>query len=522
MREYSNAEELQQKIIRGVNVLADNVATTLGPRGQNVLLQEQGKAPFITKDGVTVAHFVALDDPFENAGAQVLKQAAIETNATAGDGTTTATVLARAIVNEAQRFVLAGVSPIELQRGLITASKRVLEGLADTAKPVQSVDDIRHVATISANNDSTIGDIIAMAVDKVGQDGSISIEESRSMETSLDITEGFKMDAGYCAGAFITDERRATMYHENPLILVTDYKITQVEEIMPILEKVARESRPLIIVAEEVADQALSALIVNSIRGTLKIAAINAPNYGEERRAAMSDLAVSVGATFVTRESGKKLQDVTMADFGTAKSVESTKRSTVFVGGNADYERIDVLVDQFKSMIKQTDDLHECEKLQGRIVRLSSGVAVIRVGGSTAVEMTERKHRIEDALEAVRSAQEGGIVGGGGTTLYRVSRCLGEDDNEYQSIANRILRAACEAPIRQMAANAGESGDIILNEISKSSPGTGWDFRNNQLVNLINTGIIDPVKVTRTALQNAVSSAGTLMTTKCAIIQTGE
>ena len=522
MREYSNAEELQQKIIRGVNVLADNVATTLGPRGQNVLLQEQGKAPFITKDGVTVAHFVALDDPFENAGAQVLKQAAIETNATAGDGTTTATVLARAIVNEAQRFVLAGVSPIELQRGLITASKRVLEGLADTAKPVQSVDDIRHVATISANNDSTIGDIIAMAVDKVGQDGSISIEESRSLETSLDITEGFKLDAGYCAGAFITDERRATMYHENPLILVTDYKITQVEEIMPILEKVARESRPLIIVAEEVADQALSALIVNSVRGTLKIAAINAPNYGEERRAAMSDLAVSVGATFVTRESGKKLQDVTMADFGTAKSVESTKRSTVFVGGNADYERIDVLVDQFKSMIKQTDDLHECEKLQGRIVRLSSGVAVIRVGGSTAVEMTERKHRIEDALEAVRSAQEGGIVGGGGTTLYRVSRCLGEDDNEYQSIANRILRAACEAPIRQMAANAGESGDIILNEISKSSPGTGWDFRNNQLVNLINTGIIDPVKVTRTALQNAVSSAGTLMTTKCAIIQTGE
>ena len=522
MREYSNAEELQQKIIRGVNVLADNVATTLGPRGQNVLLQEQGKAPFITKDGVTVAHFVALDDPFENAGAQVLKQAAIETNATAGDGTTTATVLARAIVNEAQRFVLAGVSPIELQRGLITASKRVLEGLADTAKPVQSVDDIRHVATISANNDSTIGDIIAMAVDKVGQDGSISIEESRSLETSLDITEGFKLDAGYCAGAFITDERRATMYHENPLILVTDYKITQVEEIMPILEKVARESRPLIIVAEEVADQALSALFVNSVRGTLKIAAINAPNYGEERRAAMSDLAVSVGATFVTRESGKKLQDVTMADFGTAKSVESTKRNTVFVGGNADYERIDVLVDQFKSMIKQTDDLHECEKLQGRIVRLSSGVAVIRVGGSTAVEMTERKHRIEDALEAVRSAQEGGIVGGGGTTLYRVRRCLGEDDNEYQSIANRILRAACEAPIRQMAANAGESGDIILNEISKSAPGTGWDFRNNQLVNLINTGIIDPVKVTRTALQNAVSSAGTLMTTKCAIIQTGE
>jgi len=522
MRAYSNKEQLQQKIIKGVNVLADNVASTLGPRGQNVLLQEKDKAPFITKDGVTVAHFVALEDPFENAGAQILKQAAIETNATAGDGTTTATVLARAIVNEAQRFILAGVSPIELQRGLIKASKVILEELKDIAKPVQSVDDIRHVGTISANNDTTIGDIIALAVDKVGQDGSISIEESRSMETSLDITEGFKIDAGYCAGAFITDERRATMYHENPLVLVTDYKISQVEEIMPILEKVARESRPLIIVAEEVEGQALSALILNSLRGSLKIAAINAPYYGEERRNAMSDLAVSVGATFITRDSGKKLRDVVMSDFGTAKSVESTKYNTTFVGGNADYERIDVLIEQFKSGIKQTDDMYECEKLQGRIVRLSSGVAVIRVGGTTAVEMTERKHRIEDALEAVRSAQEEGIVGGGGSSLYRVSRSLSESNNEYEDLANKILKSACEAPIRQMAANAGESGDIILNEISKSEPGMGWDFRNNKMVNLIDSGIIDPVKVTRTALQNAVSSAGTLMTTKYAIIQTGE
>ena len=522
MRAYSNKEELQQKIIKGANTLADNVASTLGPRGQNVLLQEKDKAPFITKDGVTVAHFVALDDPFENAGAQILKQAAIETNATAGDGTTTATVLARAILNESQRFILAGVSPIEIQRGLMNASKQVLDNLDGMAKPVQSVEDIRHVATISANNDSTIGDIIAMAVDKVGQDGSISIEESRTMETSLDITEGFKIDAGYCAGAFITDERRATMYHENPLVLVTDYKISQVEEIMPILEMIARESRPLIIVAEEVDGQALSALILNSIRGTLKIAAINAPYYGEERRNAMSDLAVSVGAKFITRESGVKLKDVQMADLGTAKSVESTKYWTTFVGGNADYERIEVLIEQFKSSIKQTDDLHECEQLQGRIVRLSSGVAVIRVGGTTAVEMTERKHRIEDALEAVRSAQEGGIVGGGGSSLYRASRSLDSETTEYQALANKILRAACEAPIRQMAANAGESADIILNEIAKTDTGIGWDFRNNRLVNLIETGIIDPVKVTRTALQNAVSCAGTLITTKYGIVQTGE
>ena len=518
MRAYSNKEELQQKIIKGANTLADNVASTLGPRGQNVLLQEKDKAPFITKDGVTVAHFVALDDPFENAGAMILKQAAIETNATAGDGTTTATVLARAILNESQRFILAGVSPIEIQRGLMNASKQVLDNLDGMAKPVQSVEDIRHVATISANNDSTIGDIIAMAVDKVGQDGSISIEESRTMETSLDITEGFKIDAGYCAGAFITDERRATMYHENPLVLVTDYKISQVEEIMPILEMIARESRPLIIVAEEVDGQALSALILNSIRGTLKIAAINAPYYGEERRNALSDLAVSVGATFVTRESGLKLQDVKMSNLGTAKSVESTKYNTTFVGGNADYECIEVLIEQFKSSIKQTDDMHECEQLQGRIVRLSSGVAVIRVGGTTAVEMTERKHRIEDALEAVRSAQEGGIVGGGGATLYRASRLLDPD----ASVSNKILRMACSAPISQMARNSGQPEQIIMRDIENSEPGMGWDFKNNRMVNLIEAGIIDPVKVTRTALQNAVSCAGTLITTKYGIVQTGD
>lgn len=518
MRAYSNKEELQQKIIKGANTLADNVASTLGPRGQNVLLQEKGKAPFITKDGVTVAHFVALEDPFENAGAQIIKQAAIETNATAGDGTTTATVLARAILNESQRYILAGVSPIEIQRGLMSASKQVLDSLNDMAKPVQSVDDIMHIATISANNDTTIGDIIAMAVDKVGQDGSISIEESRTMETSLDITEGFKINAGYCAGAFITDERRATMYHDNPLILVTDYKISQVEEIMPVLEMIARESRPLIIVAEEVEGQALSALIVNTVRGSLKVAAINAPYYGEERRNAMSDLAVSVGATFITRESGLKLQDVKMANLGTAKSVESTKYNTTFVGGNADYERIEVLIEQFKSSIKQTEDMHECEQLQGRIVRLSSGVAVIRVGGTTAVEMTERKHRIEDALEAVRSAQEGGIVGGGGATLYRASRVL----HPAGSVSNKILRNACEAPISQMARNSGQPEQIIMREIEDSEPGMGWDFKNNRMVNLIEAGIIDPVKVTRTALQNAVSCAGTLITTKYGIIQTGE
>lgn len=518
MREYSDNEELQRKIIKGANVLADNVASTLGPRGQNVLLQEKGKAPFITKDGVTVAQFVAMEDAFENAGAQIIRQAAIETNATAGDGTTTSTVLARAILNESQKYILAGISPIDIQRGLNDGLKFILTKLDEMAKPVQSIEDIRHIATISANNDSTIGDIIAMAVDKVGQDGSISIEESRTLETSLDITEGFKINSGYCAGAFITDERRAVMQHNNPLILVTDHKISQVEDIMPILEMIARESRPLIIVADQIEGQALSALIVNTVRGSLKVAGINAPYYGTERQEALQDLAISVGANFISRENGMRLKDVKMQDLGTAKNVESTKYNTIFVGGNSDYEKIEIMIEQLKSVIKQTEDLRECEKIQGRIVRLSSGVAVVRVGGSTEVEMTERKHRIEDALEAVRSAQEGGIAGGGGATLYRASRSLDPDE----SVSNKILRNACEAPISQMARNAGAPEQIIMNNIENSEPGMGWDFKNGQMVNLIDAGIIDPIKVTRTALTNAVSCAGTLITTRYGIIQTGD
>ncbi len=523
-REYDDNQSLQQKIMRGANILADNVASTLGPRGRNVLLQEKGKTPFVTKDGVTVAQFVALEDPIENAAVQVIKQAAVQTNSDAGDGTTTATVLARAILRESQRFIASGVSPTELQRGILLAVDEVVANLKDLAHPIRSIEDIEHIATISANNDSTIGKLIAMAVDKVGQDGSITIEESRSLETSIDITEGFRFQSGYAAGAFITDERRAVMSHDEPLILVTDHKISAVEPIMPILEMAARESRPLIFVAEEIEGQALAAMIMNAMRGTLKIAAIKAPLYGEERRDLLHDLALSTGAKFITRESGSKLNEVTLADLGSAKSIDCSKYFTTIVGGECDFEAVENKIESLKAQIAETESMDECERIQGRIVRLSSGVAVIRVGGSTEVEMTERKHRIEDALEAVRSALDEGIVAGGGTSLLRASNSLVvTTDSQDQALGASVVRAACREPIRQMASNSGDtSADIIITQIldNKEDNDCGWNFKSQQLTKLFDAGIVDPVKVTRTALQNAASCAGTLITTNYGIIQT--
>ena len=521
-RDYNREQTLQQKIMKGVNILTDNVASTLGPKGRNVLLQEKGKTPFITKDGVTVAHFVELEDPFENAGVQIIKQAAIETNNTAGDGTTTSTVLARAILREAQKYVASGVSPYDLQRGIELATKEITTKLEDLAKPVKSTEDIEHIATISANNDESIGKLIALAVDRVGQDGSITIEESRSLETSLDVTEGFRFTSGYCANAFITDERRATMHHDDPLLLVTDYKIDAVEQILPILEMVAREARPLVVVAEDIEGQALAAMIMNAIRGTIKVAAIKAPLYGEERRNMLADLALSTGATFITREKGLKLKDALMIHLGSAKFIESNKYNTTIVGGRCDFEKVEQKIGTLKNLIEDTESLQECKKIQERIVRLASGVAVIKVGGSTEVEMTEKKHRIEDALEAVKSAQEEGIVVGGGCALLRATNTLVVETKSHdEAIGAAIVQAACKEPIRQMALNAGESPDLIIHEILKSEDNHGWDFKSGCLTDLFKQGIVDPVKVTRVALQNAASCAGTLITTNYGIIQTG-
>jgi len=518
--EYGNGQALHQKILKGVNVLADNVASTLGPRGRNVILQQKNKSPIITKDGVTVACFVKLKDPFENVGADIIRQAASQTNSEAGDGTTTSTVLARAILNEAQKYLLAGIPPIELKRGIDKAVKVLVDELESMAKPITSEEDIAHIATISANGDEVIGKLIANAVDLAGKDGSITIEEARSLETSLDVVEGFRFDSGYIASAFITDEKRGIIKYEDPLILVTDAKIETVEEMMPTLELAARESRPLVIVAENIEGQALAALIMNAVRGTLRVAAIKAPRYGEERRNILKDLALSIGATLVTRENNLKLKDIKLNHFGTAKTIESFKHFTTIIGGKGNLKEVDKQIDLLKSEIEQTDSLHECEKIQERITRLASGVAIIRVGAATEVEMTEKKHRVEDALEAVKAAQLEGIVAGGGVTLIRLSQKVKvETENENQELGVKIVLEAIKEPIKQMAKNAGKSSDIILSLVENEIGDHGYDFKNNNIVNMFEAGVIDPAKVIRCALQNAASVASTLITTDHAIIE---
>lgn len=519
---YDSKTTLREKILNGVNTLADNVATTLGPKGRNVILQEKDNAPFITKDGVTVARFVHLEDHFENAAAQIIKQAAIETNTHAGDGTTTATVLSRAILSGAQPYLAAGSSPVELKRGMDKAAKLAIEHLRDVATPVKTIADVEQIAAISANNDRFIGKLIATAVDKVGNDGSITIEESRTMETHVDIKEGFRFDSGYRAAAFVTDERRGTMNYNNPLILVTDYKVEMVDDILPILELAARESRPLIIVADDIEGQALAAIVMNTMRGSLKVSAIKAPRYGQERRDMLADLALSTGATLISRATGMKLREAKLTDLGTAHSIESTKTHTTIVGGQADYDGIENQIARLKEEISNEDSMQLCDAMQNRITRLASGVGVIYVGAPTQVEMIEKKHRIEDALEAVKSAQVDGIVPGGGTALMRTASAITGNvatDNEDQDRGVSIVLEAMTGPIRQMAKNAGMSPDLVVQTITNSNTGMGFNFRTLEEVDLAAEGILDPVKVTTTALQNAVSAAGTLITTNYAIIQ---
>ena len=520
-KHYKQGSPLNQEIVKGVNILADNVAATLGPRGRTVALfhKEQG-VPVLTKDGVTIADFIDLEDPFQNLGAQVIKQAAKQTVETAGDGTTTSTVLARAILTEGQRYLTSGVSPVELQRGINKAVDALVTELDDLSKPIETVDDIKHIATISANNDSTIGTLISTAVDKAGKDGSVIVEEARSMQTTLDLIEGFRMDSGYLSSQFINNERNGTVDYDNPIILITDEKLETVEQIMPTLTIASRDARPLLIVAPDVEGQALAALIANAVRGTMKVAAIRAPKYGEERRNILKDLAASVGATFISREQGQSLREVTLNDFGQAKSINITKGWTTVVGGKGDWEAIDTRIAAVKNEIEQTENLQECERLQERITRLASGVAVVRVGAATEVEMIEKKHRIDDALEAVRSAQEEGIIAGGGVTLLRLSRNLSVDtDNEEQALGAKIVLRACEAPLRTMARNAGESEDLIIEKIINSEDDMCYDFLNRKIINAFQTGVIDPKKVTRCALQNAASAAGTLLTTSHAIVK---
>ena len=527
MKNYQSKQNLSNSISEAVQTLAENVQTTLGPRGRNVILHKKDAPPIITKDGVTISEFIEFEDPFQNSAAQIVKQAARKTAQNAGDGTTTTTVLANAIYQQARRHVLAGTAPIEIKRGLDKVAAAIVDELEENKRPVESLEDVRHIATISANNDSVIGDIVATAIDKAGNDGSVQIEEARSVDTTVDILEGFRFDSGFVSPAFITNERAGTCNYENALILVADEKIDTVEQIFPVLELVAREGRPLVIVADQIDGQALAALIMNSQRGTMKVVAVKAPRYGEERKNILKDLAASTGATLASVDAGVLVKDLALKDLGLCKSISIGRAQTVVVGGKGDLEDVQERIDTLKNEIALCDDMVLCERIQERITRLASGVAIIRVGASTEVEMTEKKHRIEDALEAVSAAQAEGIIAGGGSTLYRIGRRLGSReslgyddwgmDHPDQRTAVAIMKEATKAPLQIMCDNAGESFDLISRQLHQE--GRSWDFTKEGVVDAYETGILDPVKVTKNAVLNAVSVAGTLITTDYAIVE---
>ena len=516
-RKYDDGSSLHKKIIEGVDILADNVASTLGPKGRNVLLREKGKPPFITKDGVTVSRFVKLKDPFMDAAAQVIKEASERTNTNAGDGTTTATVLSRAILRNAYRHLVTdGSSVVEIKRGIDKATEQICERLDELASPVQTKDDIEHIAVISANNDAAIGTLISNAVEAVGKDGSISIEDAGSFETSLELKEGFTFPGGYAAGAFVNDKRRNSVIYEDAFVLVADAKLERVEDILPVLEQVAREGKPLVIVATSIEGQALAALIMNTARGTMKVSAVKIERYGAERRNIMSDLCLATGAFYVKKGAGLKLQDVKLEHLGTCSKIEITKHSTTVVDGARNHEKVEERLESLKSELEQANALAECERIQERITRLASGVAIIKVGAPTPVEMIEKRHRVE----AVKAAQLEGIVPGGGVALVRTLGGLEVNvDNQDQAIGAQCVADAIREPIRQMARNAGHSPDIIESIVQNLDGNQGFDFSRDEECDMIESGIIDPVKVTKIALRNAASAAGTLIMTGYSVLE---
>jgi len=517
-------DEIRNKLLSGANKLADAVASTLGPRGQNVILYKRGADPVITKDGVSVARVVELDDDYEQAAVEVLRQAALETEKTSGDGTTTSTVLARAILVASQKHLAAGASSTDLKRGMDRALETVVANITDMSQPVSSEEEIKHVATVSANGDETIGRLIAEAVAAAGKDGHITIEESRSLHTTMDVVEGFCFEGGYVSSQFVTDERRSTVDYKDALVLVTDETLDNLDEMLPILEVVARDGRPFIIIAEEVEGQLLAALIINRMRNNMKIAAIKAPRYGEERRAILEDVAVVTGASFISKDSGVRLKDVKLEHLGCVTSAEISKYQTTLVDGETDYEALEKRLETLRSHIEQTQDIQEAERLQQRLTRLSSAIAVIRIGGATTIEMTEKKHRVEDALEAVKAAQEEGIVPGGGAALLKAATSAQVEpktDDEARGV--QALLEACFAPITQILNNAEVSSDIVVNSLAHDSHGEniGFNVRTEKFEDLVESGVIDPAKTVKCALQNATSAAGTLLTTNCAVLRKG-
>ena len=513
--------DAKSKILVGVNKLADTVKTTLGPKGRNVAIEKSFGAPKITKDGVTVAKEIELEDKIENIGAQLLKEVASKTNDVAGDGTTTAAVLAQAIVKDGFKYVTAGYSPIMLKRGIDKAVATVVERLDKITKKISTPAEIASVGTVSANNDKEIGDIIAQAMEKVGKEGVITVEEAKSMDTSLEVVEGMQFDRGYLSPYFVTNTEKMQVVMENPYILIFDKKISNLKDLIPLLEGVAQQNKPLLIIAEDVEGEALATLVVNKLRGVLNIAAVKAPGFGDRRKAMLEDIAILTGGQFISEEIGNKLENTTVQMLGRAKRVTIDKDNTTIVDGAGDSKAIAARVKQIKAQIEETTSDYDKEKLQERLAKLSGGVAVLSVGAATEVEMKEKKDRVDDALHATRAAVEEGIVAGGGTVLLRCKKVLQniKCDNEDEKVGVKIIENALEAPIRQIAANAGVDGSIVINTIlSNKNENWGYDASKDEYKDMIASGIIDPTKVTKSALTNAASIASTLLTTEAAIV----
>jgi chaperonin GroEL len=515
-------EESRQAILRGVNQLANAVKVTLGPKGRNVVLDKKFGSPTITKDGVTVAKEIELKDSLENMGAQMVREVASKTSDIAGDGTTTATVLAQAIFREGAKNVVAGANPMELKRGIEKAVEVIVAELKKASKPVSGA-AIAQVGTISANSDETIGKIIAEAMDKVGKDGVITVEEAKSMETSLEVVEGMQFDRGYLSPYFVTDPERMEVVLENPVILIHEKKISSMKDLLPLLEQVARAGRPLVIVAEDVDGEALATLVVNKLRGTLQAAAVKAPGFGDRRKNMLEDIAILTGGRAITEDLGIKLENIKLEDLGKAKKVTIDKDNTTIVEGAGSQQAIEGRVKQIRTQIEETTSDYDREKLQERLAKLVGGVAVIKVGAATETEMKEKKARVEDAMHATKAAVEEGIVPGGGVALIRAGKALESLKLEHdQRVGVDIIRKSIEEPLRWIATNAGQEGSIVVQKVKDAKGDEGYNAAADKYENLVAAGVIDPVKVVRTALQNASSIASLLLTTEALVSEIPE
>ncbi len=515
----SFGEEARKKVLEGVNILADAVKVTLGPKGRNVILDKSFGSPLITKDGVTVAKEIELEDKFENMGAQLIKEVASKTSDEAGDGTTTATVLAQAIIKEGVKVVAAGANPMDVKRGIDKAVEKVVEKLKSLSKETKDKKEIAQVGTISANNDKEIGEIIAEAMEKVGKEGVITVEEAKGMETTLEIVEGMQFDRGYLSPYFVTDPERMECVLEDAFVLIHDKKISNMKDLLPILEQIAKAGRPFLLIAEDVEGEALATLVVNKLRGTLQCCAVKAPGFGDRRKAMLQDIAILTGGQVISEELGLKLENATLNDLGRAKRITVDKDNTTIVDGAGKKEDIEARIQQIRAQIEETTSDYDREKLQERLAKLVGGVAVISVGAATETEMKEKKARVEDAMNATKAAVEEGIVPGGGVSLLRCMDALDEIEveNEDQRIGINIIKKALEAPFRQIVANAGLDASLLLEKVKNADETKGFDAAKGELVDMMEAGIIDPTKVERLALQNAASVAGLMITTECLI-----